>query len=57
MPTPLEDAERLLRDLDLLVYRLERTPGDTPVLLVERQATRRELERLRDRLAEILERL
>jgi hypothetical protein len=47
--TPQELVEEVVRDLDLVVYRLERPPAVAPEL--ERAAVRRELERLRDLLA------
>lgn len=48
------EAEDISRDLDLVVFQLERTPVDTESLKIERKALRRELERLRDRLNDLV---
>jgi type VI protein secretion system component VasF len=46
------ELDDLARELDLVVYRLERAPerNDAEALLSERTQLRRELEGLRDRL-------
>ena len=47
-------VEDITRELDLVVFRLERTPPDDPsALLTERRRLRRELEQLRDRLTDV----
>lgn len=48
------EAEDISRDLDLVVYRLEQTPSDKDALTRERKQLRRELERLRDRLDDLV---
>lgn len=50
----LDVVDDVIRDLDMVVYRLERAPGTPDQVRGERDEVRRELERLRDRLAEIL---
>lgn len=46
-------VEEIARDLDLIVFRLERpAPRDAEGVDLERVRLRRELEQLRDRLAE-----
>ena len=47
---PQETIDHVVRDLDLVVYRLERMPSDPTQLQGERSEIRRELERLRDLL-------
>lgn len=47
------EAEDISRDLDLVVYKLER-PTDPKELQTERTALRRELEQLRDRLNDLV---
>lgn len=56
MPRPLASRlDEVLHELDMLVFRHEREPAvDREALLAERQRTRRELERLRDQVADIL---
>jgi hypothetical protein len=50
--------DELMHELDMLVFRLERSPSeDLDALLAERRRTRRELERLRDQVGEVLRRL
>lgn len=47
-------VEDITRELDLVVFRLERTPPEDPGALVsERHRLRRELEQLRDRLTDV----
>ncbi|RME28385.1 MAG: hypothetical protein D6798_02500 [Deltaproteobacteria bacterium] len=47
-------VEDIARDLDLLVFRLERPPArDAEGIAVERVRLRRELEQLRDRLQDV----
>lgn len=47
-------VEDITRELDLVVFRLERAPPDEPGgMLSERRALRRELEQLRDRLTDL----
>mgnify|MGYP002853741640 CR=1 FL=1 len=50
------EAEDISRDLDLVVYRLEQTPAapDAAALTKERKQLRRELERLRQRLDDLV---
>ena len=48
------EAEDISRDLDLVVYKLERTPADPAALDDERRSLRRELEQLRDRLNDLV---
>jgi hypothetical protein len=58
MSTPRELLEDLVRDLDMVVFRLERTPPtDAAVADTERRRTRRDLEQLRDRLEDVARRL
>lgn len=61
MPSPTEQAHRLdaiARDLDLVVYRLERQPPNEPTaLLAERRKLRRELDGLRERMLGVLREL
>ncbi len=45
--------EDLHRELDLLVFRLERQPADAEAALRERRGLRRELERMREQLEEL----
>ena len=49
------EVEDISRDLDLVVFRLERPPGkvDPDGWMAERTRLRRELERLRDRLTDV----
>lgn len=56
MPTPRDHLEELTRDLDMVVFRLERPPTavtDDAAWAKERQRLRRELERLRDRMEDV----
>jgi hypothetical protein len=56
MPTPRDHLEALSRDLDMVVFRLERPPpADQPAeaWVSERRRLRRELERLRDRVEDV----
>lgn len=48
------EAEDISRDLDLVVYKLERTPPSAEALTDERRSLRRELEQLRDRLNDLV---
>lgn len=48
------EAEDIRRDLDLVVFRLEQTPPDPAALTKERKQLRRELERLRQRLDDLV---
>lgn len=51
-------VEELARDLDLLVFELERTPPDDVLKLqMERAVLRRNLERLKVRLDDLAEKL
>ncbi|MCA9567205.1 MAG: hypothetical protein KC656_05160 [Myxococcales bacterium] len=48
------EVEEISRDLDLVVFQLERkVQDDALALLEERRTLRRELERLRDRLTDV----
>ncbi len=48
------EVDAISRDLDLVVFRLERPPTPEPAkLLAERRQLRQELERLRDRLTDL----
>lgn len=50
--------DAITRDLDMVVFELERPPADDAAgLLEERRKRRRQLERLRDRLQDLLDRL
>jgi len=50
----LRQLEEMVRDLDMIVYKLELPVVEgLEQLLKERTATRKELERIRDRLEEI----
>lgn len=56
MATPTQHArtlEAISRDLDLIVFRLERDVTDAKKLAQERREIRRELERLRDHVADL----
>lgn len=53
--TPADRIDEVVRDLDLLAYRLERKVADPDRLVVERRDVRREIERLRDVLRELAE--
>jgi hypothetical protein len=49
------ELEELVRDLDMVVYRLERPVPDGPEAAgAERRRIRRELERLRDQLDDLV---
>lgn len=48
-------VDDVIRDLDLVVYRLERPAEDPEQLRAERAQVRRELERLKDALAAVIE--
>ncbi len=54
MSSPRRAAEmsEIARDLDMVVFKLERAPEDSPE--AERDALRKELESLRDRLSEVV---
>ena len=56
MPRPLASRlDELLHELDMLVFRLEREPSpDRDALQAERLRVRRDLERLRDGVADLL---
>jgi len=56
MARPLASRlDELLHELDMLVFRLEREPNpDRDALLAERQRLRRDLERLRDQVADLV---
>ena len=61
-PDQRRTLDELTRDLDLLVYRLESTdpkgpPPDVGVLTAERARLRRDLERIRDRLQDVVDAL
>ena len=45
--------EQLARDLDLVVFRLERPPASEDALRAERTRLRRELESLRDQMEQL----
>ena len=48
------EVEDISRDLDLVVFRLERPLSESPsALMAERDKLRRELESLRDRLTDV----
>lgn len=49
------EVDELARELDLVVFRLERRPEsqEADALMSERKTLRRDLERLRDRLADV----
>ncbi len=54
-PRVVAELDTLLRDLDLVVFRLERElPPDADRLRADRRHVRRELERLKDRLDELV---
>lgn len=53
-PDSLRQLEDVARDLDLVVYRLERPTEDA---VAERARLRRDLESLRDRLARMVREL
>ena len=49
------DLDEMVRDMDLLVFRLERSEPDRGMdLVAERKVVRRELESLRDRLERLV---
>ncbi len=50
---PADVVDEVARELDLLVWRLERRIDDPDRLLIERKEVRREIERLRDRLKDL----
>jgi len=56
MPRPLASRlDELLHELDMLVFRLEREGNpDRDALMAERQRLRRDLERLRDQVADLV---
>lgn len=54
---PADVVDEVGRELDLLVWRLERRVDDPDRLLIERKEVRRELERLRDRLKDVADQL
>lgn len=56
MPRPMASRlDELLHELDMLVFRLEREPNpDRDALLAERQRLRRDLEHLRDQVADLV---
>jgi hypothetical protein len=54
---PADVVDEVARDLDLLVWRLERRVDDPDRVLIERREMRRELERLRDRLKDVADTL
>ena len=56
MPRPLASRlDELLHELDMLVFRLEREPdADRGALIAERSRLRRDLERLRDQVADLV---
>ena len=50
--------DEISRDLDMTVYKLESPPAeDIPTLLKERAALRKELERYRERLEDLAQKL
>ncbi|MBN2801177.1 MAG: hypothetical protein JXX28_18705 [Deltaproteobacteria bacterium] len=54
MASSKSDLDNLVRDLDLLVFKLEQgPPASAPDLLSERGQIHRELERVRDQLDEV----
>lgn len=53
-PRLAQDLDELHRDLDLVVFALERRPEDLETARKERARARRELELLRDRLGELI---
>lgn len=55
--SPGDVVDDVVRDLDLLAYSLERRVIDPDRLVVERVAARKEIERLRDQLKDLIERL
>jgi len=52
-----DTLDDVVRDVDLVVFRLERSDTDPERWQAERKEIRRELERLRDRLSDLLETL
>lgn len=59
-PDQRRTLDDLCRDLDLLVYRIEAadsepSPSDIQDLLSQRKRLRRDLERLRDRLQDVVD--
>ena len=59
-PQQRRTLDDVARDLDLLVYRLERqenreSPPDPPTVRSERAQLRKDLERLRDRLPDVVD--
>ncbi len=57
MSRAADTLDDVVRDVDLVVFRLERSEADPERWKAERQEVRRELERLRDRLSDLLETL
>lgn len=55
--SPADLVDEVVRDLDLLAYSLERPVQDPDRLVVDRSKARREIERLRDVLKGLVERL
>jgi hypothetical protein len=47
------ELEELAQDVDMLVFRLERGSEDPGLLLSDRRRTRRDLEKIRDRIRDL----
>jgi hypothetical protein len=52
-PRQIDDLERVARELDLVVFRLETPASAAPAN--ERERLRRDLEELRDRLTQLVQ--
>jgi len=51
----IQRLDDIRHDLDMVLFKLEQPPAeDAPQLLIERKQLRRDLERLRDRLDDVL---
>lgn len=54
MAGPLaRELEDLAQEVDMLVFRLERGSEDPTLLLSDRRRTRRDLEKIRDRIRDL----